>query len=86
MTSECELIARGYTSDEVWNGGSFPKEELEKIETAADKWTLLFQLDTVEHEGFSLMFGNYGRIYFYIRKDDLRAKRFDRIWLILQCG
>ncbi len=32
------------------------------------------------------MFGNYGRIYFYIRKDDLRAKRFDRIWLILQCG
>ncbi len=86
MTSECELIARGYTSDEVWNGGNFPKEELEKIETAADKWTLLFQLDTVEHRGFSLMFGNYGRIYFYIRKDDLRAKRFDRIWLILQCG
>lgn len=86
MTSECELIARGYTSDEVWNGGNFPKEELEKIEAAANEWTLLFQLDTVEHEGFSLMFGNYGRIYFYIRKDDLRAKRFDRIWLILQCG
>lgn len=86
MTSECELIARGYTSDEVWNGDNFPKEELEKIETAADEWTLLFQLDTVEQEGFELMFGDDGRIYFYIRKEDLRAKRFDRIWLVLQCG
>ena len=84
MTSECELIARGYTSYEVWNSGNFPKEELEKIETAADKWKLLFQLDTVEQEGLSLMFGNYGRIYFYIRKEDLRAKRFDRVWLMVQ--
>lgn len=86
MTSECELIARGYTSDEVWNGDSFSAEELEKIEAAADEWTLLFQLDTVEHDDFELMFGDCGRIYFYIRKDDLKAKRFDRVWLILQCG
>lgn len=85
MTSECELTARGYTSDEVWNGGKFPKEELAKIEENANEWTLLFQLDTVEHEGFELMFGDGGRIYFYIRKDDLKAKRFDRVWLILQC-
>ena len=55
------------------------------IEAYADDWTLLFQLDTVEQEGFSLMFGDGGRIYFYIRKEDLRAKRFDRIWLVLQC-
>ena len=25
------------------------------------------------------------RIYFYITKEDLAARRFDRIWLILQC-
>lgn len=24
-------------------------------------------------------------IYFYITKEDLRERRFDRIWLILQC-
>lgn len=86
MTSECELISRGYTSDEVWNSGNFPEEELAKIEAEADEWTLLFQLDTVEHDGFELMFGDCGRIYFYIRKDDLKARRFDRVWLILQCG
>ena len=46
---------------------------------------LLFQLDTVESGGFELMFGDCGHIYFYITKEDLAARRFDRIWLILQC-
>lgn len=85
MTSECEFIARGYSSDGVSNSDKFPKEEHKKIEDSTDDWTLLFQLDTVEQEGFELMFGDGGRIYFYIRKEDLRAKRFDRVWLVLQC-
>ena len=34
---------------------------------------------------FSLDFGDCGSIYFYIRKDDLAARRFERAWLILQC-
>ena len=33
-----------------------------------------------------LMFGDCGSIYFYIREEDLQACRFDRVWLILQCG
>lgn len=44
---------------------------------------LLFQLDTVEQGNFELMFGDCGHIYFYITKEDLAARRFDRIWLIL---
>ena len=31
------------------------------------------------------MFGDCGHIYFYITKEHLAARRFDRIWLILQC-
>ena len=34
---------------------------------------------------FELMFGDCGHIYFYITKEDLAARRFDRIWLVLQC-
>ena len=45
----------------------------------------LLQLDTVEHGDFELMFGDCGHIYFYITREDLAARRFDRIWLILQC-
>ena len=43
---------------------------------------LLFQLDTVEQGNFELMFGDCGHIYFYITKEHLAARRFDRIWLI----
>ena len=31
------------------------------------------------------MFGDCGRIYFYIRREDLVQRRFDRVWLIQQC-
>ena len=44
------------------------------------------QLGTVTGDGFELMFGDCGRVYFCIRKEDLAARRFDRVWLILQCG
>lgn len=47
----------------------------------------MFQLDSVksEEEDFELMLGDCGMLYFYIRKEDLPARRFDRVWLILQC-
>jgi len=32
------------------------------------------------------MWGDLGRIYYWIRDDDLAARRFDRSWLVLQCG
>ena len=36
-------------------------------------------------DGFELMFGDCGRIYFYIRKEDLRNRNFENVWLSLQC-
>ena len=32
------------------------------------------------------MWGDVGRLYFWIRDADLRARRFDATWLILQCS
>ena len=84
MTSDCELIARGYNSDEVWNDVNFPADKLEKIEEGAKEWTLLFQLSSIDNKDFELKFGKCGKIYFYIRKEDLRLKHFDRVWLIQQ--
>lgn len=37
------------------------------------------QLSTVTKGGFELMFGDCGMLYFYIRKDDLAARKFDKI-------
>lgn len=84
MVTECELVTQGF-----YLGGSekIPEKALKEAErSAANNWRLLFQMDTVASGDFELMFGDCGKIYFWIRKDDLLARRFDRVWLILQCG
>lgn len=84
MFEECDMVTQGFYLGDDWN--KVPQNiRRQAAETALDRWQLLFQLDTVEDGGFELMFGDCGRIYFYITKDDLRERRFDRVWLILQC-
>ena len=84
MFDECDLVSQGYYLGDGWR--KIPKEVIQRAqETARDRWMLLFQLDTVECGDFELMFGDCGLIYFYITKEDLAARRFDRIWLISQC-
>lgn len=85
MAAACELTSQGY-----YLGGDKnpppPQALQEARNTAVEDWQLLFQLDTVERGSFELMFGDCGRLYFYIRKEDLMARRFDNVWLVLQCG
>lgn len=85
MTRECELVARrGYYLGSGWDEVT-PRDRQETEQWANRDWLLLFQLDTVENGDFELMFGDCGRIYFYIHRDDLAARNFDNVWLILQC-
>lgn len=85
MTLQCELISRGYYLGGSWE--KIPLEERSTLRTPSVRdWQLLFQLDTVENGDFELMFGDCGRIYFYIRREDLAQRRFDRVWLIQQCS
>ena len=84
MTLECELVSRGHYLGGSWE--SVPQEERDALRApSVQDWLLLFQLDTVASGDFELMFGDCGRIYFYIRREDLLARRFDRAWLVLQC-
>ena len=85
MTLQCELISRGYYLGGSWE--KIPLEERSALRTPSVRdWQLLFQLDTVENGDFELMFGDCGRIYFYIRREDLAQRRFDRVWLFQQCS
>jgi uncharacterized protein YwqG len=83
MLYQCEYIARGYSLADGLP--EIPEPELTEITAHETDWVLLLQLDSVDTEDFELMFGDCGRIYYYIRKDDLAARRFDRVHLILQC-
>lgn len=50
-----------------------------------DRWQLLFQLDMVETDDFELMFGDCGRLYVFIKKEDLTARKFENAWGMVQC-
>ena len=50
----------------------------------ATEWNLLLQIDEDDEVGFQ--WGDAGRIYYWIRDDDLGARRLDRAWLMYQCG
>lgn len=86
MFEECDIASKGYYLGNPEGWRKIPKDIRQEAEqTAKDRWMLLLQLDTVECDDFELMFGDCGHIYFYITKEDLKARRFDNIWLILQC-
>lgn len=83
MTMECALVTQGYYLGGPDGWAEIPKTVKEEAKTRSIfDWQLLLQLDS---EG-ELMFGDCGMIYFYIKKEDLAARRFDRAWLVLQCG
>ena len=82
MLLECEQVTNG-----IYCGGipEVAPEELKKMKDNCVEWQLLFQMDTVTTNDFELMFGDCGRIYYYIKKEDLKNCNFDDCWLILQC-
>ena len=84
MEPECELYSRGIDGD--MQEELSEEEEAELVRNAADRWVLLFQMGTVEDGETELMYGDCGLIYFWIRKEDLAARNFHRVRLILQCG
>lgn len=82
MASECQLVSNG-----IYLGGDQPIDQARADELApgvAD-WTLLLQLDT-DDDGPEWMWGDCGRLYFWIRKQDLARADFSNIWGVLQCS
>ena len=64
----------------------FVPDVKEDIDEAATDWFLLFQMASIQEDDYELMFGDLGNLYFYIRKQDLMERSFDKVWLVLQCG
>lgn len=56
----------------------------DECNSKTDTWVLLAQIASVSDDE-KLMWGDSGTLYFYIRKSDLLAHRFDRVKLDMQC-
>lgn len=77
MLLECEMI---------WNGIDYHNSEYQKYSNqyiqAASDWILLFQIDSIYNSEFELIFGDNGRLYYYIREEDLKDKKFEKFQFI----
>lgn len=80
MKLECELVTNGvYCGDP--SGYQHPKAK--KLAANTKNWQLLLQIDSID--SLEMMWGDAGRLYFWIKKEDLISSNFDQCWLILQC-
>lgn len=82
MTLNCQLVSNG-----IYLGRAIPeadKARADQLATGAPDWTLLLQLDTDE-DGPGWMWGDAGRLYYWIRKQDLARADFSNVWGVLQC-
>lgn len=81
MRLECQLVSHGlYTGD----ASAFQHPRRKELESGSLDWRLLFQLDSDDNA--EMMWGDMGRLYFWIQKDALEIRDFERVWMILQCG
>jgi uncharacterized protein YwqG len=79
MELDCELVTNGIPFGQRRKEA----ERVKELEARARDWRLLLQ---VESDGNAkMMWGDAGRLYFWMREQDLRDARFDRTWLLFQC-
>jgi uncharacterized protein YwqG len=74
MRLECQLASHGVTD--------INDPRAVELSVGAMDWELLLQIDTDERIG--MRWGDAGMIYYWITGTDLRARRFDDTWLVLQ--
>ena len=81
MELECE-----YVTNQIYCGTpeGYQLAKARGLDKNAARWNLLLQVDS--NEDIGMMWGDMGRLYFWITDEDLAERRFDRCWLILQCG
>lgn len=81
MMLQCQLASNGIYCGDATENNDPKAEELKK---GMKDWRLLLQIDS--DENCEMMWGDVGRIYFWIKSDDLKNRKFDKVWMVLQCG
>jgi uncharacterized protein YwqG len=81
MDLDSQLASNGLYCGDA-SGYNDPKTK--KLESGRYEWILLLQLDS--DDDTEMMWGDVGKLYFWIRKNDLKNRNFSNVWMILQCS
>lgn len=79
MALESQLASNGV---EVGGPEGYQSPRRKALEPGAKDWRLLLQLDS--DEGAGMMWGDVGRLYFWVREEAARRGDFAGAWMILQ--
>jgi len=84
MPSEKVFRDGFYKSNGLYCGDSrgYNAPRARELAKGAEAWKLLFQLDSDDSAG--MMWGDGGRLYFWMRQESLRKRDFRKNWMILQ--
>lgn len=80
MKLQAQLVTNGLYCG---NSSGYQDPRRKTLEKGADDWVLLLQLDSDDTGEF--MWGDSGMLYYWIRREDLAERRFDKVWMTLQC-
>jgi len=80
MQLECQLVSNG-----IYYGNSTGRNDPRALalKAGAKDWELLLQIDTENAAG--MMWGDVGRLYYWIPRVALDQKNFEATWMIMQC-
>ena len=77
---QCQLASNGV---DCGNPDDTRNPRAAELAPGAKDWRLLLQIDS-DDDGPGWMWGDVGRLYYCIHRDDLSARRFDGAWCVEQ--
>jgi uncharacterized protein YwqG len=80
MQLECQLVSHGLY---LGNASGYREPMAAELRPGAVDWRLLLQIDS--EEDAQMMWGDGGRIYYWMHKDAMRERQWDEARLVLQC-
>lgn len=79
MPTMCQVLSNGFRLE---NDPHLTEEIFDKLVPGISDWRLLLQSDT--DDDLPSMWGDCGRVYFWVREQDARAGDFRNVWMIMQ--
>lgn len=77
----CELVTQGVN---LHRRNAFETKRAKRLLARAEPWQLLLQLDTDRGAGPGWVWANLGTLTFWMRRDHLAARRFNKAWCFFQ--